>query len=405
MEIWLDLRQASPTANKVISSSRLGEANAIIVGDENNNDDLTVYPKAKIYTVRQQPADRRKHPPRLFAKDNQAIGAIVDVSKPQGQDMAIGLIGSVEWILIKYTQEETDQKDRVDEGDSGWIMIPAENLISSSQDTGTKLAAEVTCAGEVVGLSRALELGVDALFVDAFADEDLWEAVLEARNERQSTADAADSGVDNVLKDDAPRVIQGMCKRLSTPGGRSTVLADRVCIDLVQTLKPTEGCWLGSSAKITALVLSEAAQSSFVPSRPFRINAGPVHSYVVMGDGVTTKYLSELQAGDEVQVYDVESSAARAVAVGRLKIEIRPCIMCGLFAFDNGEELGQEEDGQVFLQQAETVRLGQRIGESGFVRVTDLDSHGSTVLSDVLLRVVESGTHVGKTYSGKVVEK
>lgn len=35
-------------------------------------------------------------------------------------------------------------------------------------------------------------------------------------------------------------------------------------------------------------------------SRPFRINAGPVHSYALLGDG-STKYLSELCAGDQAR--------------------------------------------------------------------------------------------------------
>ena len=39
--------------------------------------------------------------------------------------------------------------------------------------------------------------------------------------------------------------------------------------------------------------------SGFVPPRPFRVNAGPVHAYVLMADG-STKYLSECRAGDEV---------------------------------------------------------------------------------------------------------
>ena len=151
-----------------------------------------------------------------------------------------------------------------------------------------------------------------------------------------------------------------------------------------------------------ALVLSEAAQSSFVPSRRFRINAGPVHLYVLMGDGVSTKYLSELRAGDEVLVFDVEMETERAVAVGRLKEEVRPCIQIEL-SVD-----GSTAKGQVFVQQAETVRLGKRKGEAAFVRATGLESIANddvAVEEEILLRVTELGTHVGKAYSGKVQEK
>ena len=53
------------------------------------------------------------------------------------------------------------------------------------------------------------------------------------------------------------------------------------------------GCLLGSSAKLLALVLAETAASGYVPPRPFRVNAGPVHQYVLMADG-STRYLSEV---------------------------------------------------------------------------------------------------------------
>ena len=326
------------------------------------------------------------------------MGAIVDVTTSAGQDAAVGLVGSLEWIVITCDKTETD-------ADEGWIMIPAENLISACQGTGTKIAAMVDNAGDVGGLADALQLGVDALCVDAtkaVRDEKLWAACLDAKEAKLAAK--------SQMEDDAPTpttsgpsIVQGSCKRLATPSGKSTVLADRVCIDLVQSLKPTEGCWLGSSAKIMALVLSEAAQSSFVPSRPFRVNAGPVHSYVLMGDGVSTKYLSELRAGDEVLVFDVEAETERAVAVGRLKEEVRPCIQIELSV-----DTGSVEKGQVFVQQAETVRLGKRRGEAAFVRVTDLESVADDAVAveeEILLRVTELGTHVGKAYSGNVQEK
>jgi len=172
--------------------------------------------------------------------------------------------------------------------------------------------------------------------------------------------------------------------------------------------------------------------SALVPSRPFRINAGPVHSYVLMGDGSSTRYLSELTAGDEVLVYDARTGQSRSVAVGRLKVEVRPCVMVGLRVVGNGgcggekeEEEGGESNnhletdvdddvvGQIFLQQAETVRLGQ--SEGSYVRVTSLstldttaqetDSRKAIQGDDVLLRIVGTGTHIGRAYSGKVLER
>jgi len=404
MELWLDLRRLSVEddgATEIIAPSRLDCIDALLLVDDDGRDQLSLPTFSnKRYAV-ENDANPKK-PPKLFcrgASSSTPIGAIIDVSTPSGQDAALGLVGSVEWIVI------TCQEDKED----GWIMIPAENLISSCQNTGTKIAAVVDRVGDVGGLARALELGMDALCVDALDvldNEDLWDALVDAKEERSQSAAASNAAIAGGASDSGlssepsscPAIVQGTCQRIVSAGGKSTVLADRVCIDLVQSLQPTEGCWIGSSAKIMALVLSEAAPSSFVPSRPFRVNAGPVHSYVVMGDGSSTKYLSELRAGDEVLVHDVVSGRERPVAVGRLKVEVRPCVQVGLFTEEGASR------GQVFLQQAETVRLGQTVGDDSFLRITDLD-HEDNGQSSVLLRVVGLGTHVGKAYSGKVTEK
>ena len=437
LEVWVDLRHFQHDLGPSSSLSFLDGADAVIMSSEQASDEtlrrtLPPFPASKfIAKTPLSKADGDMIIPRLYSDGNndhhQPVGGIVDVTSSAGQDTAVGLIGSLEWIVISCHKEETgagtpcasdaNKQNDVDDEDKGWLMIPAENLISACQGTGTKVAAMVANVGDVGGLADALQLGVDALCVDAakvILDDMLWAACLDAREGKSLTAKSQMEDVASTTKT-GPSIVPGSCKRLATPSGKSTVLADRVCIDLVQSLKPTEGCWLGSSAKIMALVLSEAAQSSFVPSRPFRVNAGPVHSYVLMGDGVSTKYLSELRAGDEVLVFDVEAETERAVAVGRLKEEVRPCIQIEL-SVDIGvdtECTGAECDssiakGQIFVQQAETVRLGKRRGETAFVRATDLESvadDDSAVGREILLRVTELGTHVGKAYSGKVQEK
>ena len=63
------------------------------------------------------------------------------------------------------------------------------------------------------------------------------------------------------------------------------------------------------------LVLGETAVSGYVPPRPFRVNAGPVHQYVLMADPPgATKYLSEVVAGDTVLAVDAASVRHRAAS-------------------------------------------------------------------------------------------
>jgi 3-dehydroquinate synthase class II len=59
-------------------------------------------------------------------------------------------------------------------------MIPTENLIAAAQFTGTKIAFYVSQSQDIIGLSNALELGVDALCIKtglSYHDPDLWKIV------------------------------------------------------------------------------------------------------------------------------------------------------------------------------------------------------------------------------------
>jgi len=62
-----------------------------------------------------------------------------------------------------------------------------------------------------------------------------------------------------------------------------------------------------------------------------------------------TKYLSELQSGDEILLVNLEG-ILRSATIGRLKIEVRPMILIK-WVDENDKE------GSMFLQQAETVRV------------------------------------------------
>jgi 3-dehydroquinate synthase II len=136
-------------------------------------------------------------------------------------------------------------------------------------------------------------------------------------------------------------------------------LGDRVIVDTTSLLRPEEGMLVGSAARLLFHVASEAEGSRFTRPRPFRINAGAAHSYALLADG-STRYLSELEAGDSVLVA-VPRGAPRSVRVGRLKIERRPLSL--VEATDAGRA------ATVFVQEAETVRLSS---DGGRVPVTDL---------------------------------
>ncbi len=293
--------------------------------------------------------------------NGKQVGRRVDVSNSTGQAQARAMAGSVEWILLDLGE---------------WKMIPIENIIAACDGGPTKVAARISSAEQVLGAAFALEIGVDALLVD----ENTLSTALIAKSQRGEVAtETSDEISTNEIELSNLEVIE------VREGG----VGDRVCVDLTSMLEQEEGMIVGSSSKSMVLVHGETVESEFVPTRPFRVNAGAANSYIMMADG-TTSYLSELKMGDEVLVVNSNGDSRNCV-VGRVKIEKRPFI---LFRWKNENY----NEAGVLLQQAETVRL---ISESReLVSVTELVP-GMKLLG----WNGGAGRHVGRTISAEVDEK
>jgi len=89
-------------------------------------------------------------------------------------------------------------------------------------------------------------------------------------------------------------------------------LGDRVCVDTCSSMVSGEGMLVGNSSQALFLIPAENMENPFVNTRPFRMNAGPVHAYIRMADG-QTKYLSEIGTGDCVLVVNFEGKSYPAV--------------------------------------------------------------------------------------------
>lgn len=97
---------------------------------------------------------------------------------------------------------------------------------------------------------------------------------------------------------------------------------DRACVDTCSYLRQDEGMLVGSFSQGMILCCSETHPLPYMPTRPFRVNAGALHSYVLC-PGDRTRYLCELEAGSQVLAVGA-CGRARPVTVGRVKIESRP---------------------------------------------------------------------------------
>lgn len=270
----------------------------------------------------------------LHDGDGGRHGMIVSVDDAAGQQAALAAVGVTDWVLAECRE---------------WRMIPLENLVGAAAGSGTRVAALLTSASQLQGAAGALQLGVDAVVLAP--EPDLWEAA-EALGPAFNEAPAPSAPVEA-----APAALQALEVVEVSPAG----MGDRVCVDLTSLLEVGEGMLVGSASRCLLLVHGETLASEFVPARPFRVNAGAVHAYV---EGVAGRrpYLSDLAAGDRVTVV-ASSGARREVTIGRLKVERRPLLLVRV--------KDATSDGQLFLQQAETVRLVGADHEP--IAVTDLE--------------------------------
>ena len=261
--------------------------------------------------------------------NDSVIGYSFMIDGHKSHEKVRNKIGLVEWIVLDF---------------SNWKMIPVENIIAECEGTGTKIAVIVNLAKDVNGIAFALEKGVDALVIEN--DDDLIHACSIAKSQRLEN-----SSLDSIQTSESLEKLN--LSELTITKIESGGVGERYCIDLICLISKGEGMLIGSSSSSLSLVHGEVIDSEFVPARPFRVNAGPPHSYILMADG-KTKYLSELISGDNVMLVS-ENGSTRSATIGRLKIEKRPFLR---IYWENDYEISNS----IFLQQAETVRILSRVG-------------------------------------------
>ncbi|GAA2337227.1 3-dehydroquinate synthase II [Dactylosporangium salmoneum] len=121
---------------------------------------------------------------------------------------------------------------------------------------------------------------------------------------------------------------------LTVTGITHAGMGERACVDTCTYLAQDEGILVGSRAKGMVLCVSETHPLPYMPTRPFRVNAGAIMSYTLTEDG-HTRYLSELRAGGVVLAVGADGRT-RPVVVGRVKIETRPLLSVDAVS-DSGE--------------------------------------------------------------------
>jgi 3-dehydroquinate synthase II len=301
--------------------------------------------------------------PKGFSEKAKALGRVQTIS----EDGDLKLDKDVVIFTIKSGEDEDEivklsQKKKVILQCSDWTIIPLENLIAKGAD----VIAQVRNLEEMETAFGILEKGVRHVVYHADDVVELKKVLSWFR----SRGDRIALKIAEVIK--------------VKPVG----MGDRVCVDTCTSMGPGQGMLVGNSSNALFLIHSESISNPYVSPRPFRVNAGPVHSYTRVPEG-KTRYLSELSAGDPVLIVNFNGDTTTGI-VGRLKIEKRPLMLVKAVA--DGKEM------TTIVQNAETIRLTDPEGNA--ISVVNL-SPGDKIL----VAMEEGGRHFGMKIEESITEK
>ncbi|MFC7057419.1 3-dehydroquinate synthase II [Halovenus salina] len=283
--------------------------------------------------------------------DNAASGGFVRILDEEYEAFAEEIATEAEYTLVVGED---------------WQIIPLENLIARIGEE-TTLVAGATTAKEARTAFETLERGAEGVLLDTDDPDEIRRTVEIAEEMDREQLDLTWAEVTAI---------------------EQTGSADRVCIDTGSLMDDDEGMLVGSMSRGLFFVHAETADSPYVDSRPFRVNAGAVHAYA-RAPGGETNYLSELSSGDTVQITDTDGNTRDAL-VGRAKIEQRPM-------FRIQAETSDGDRIETLLQNAETIKVSTPEGRKA---VTDLD-----VGDEVRIYYDDTARHFGEAVEESIIEQ
>lgn len=225
---------------------------------------------------------------KLSAADRpDRSGAFVEVVDDPTLRVACAAAQSLEYTVVKFRDP---------------TKIPLEIVIAAADKSPGRLICEAGSLEEAGIIVDVLEKGSDGLLLAPKDANDIF-------------------GLTALLASSTPDLD---LTTLTVESIEHNGLGDRVCVDTCTHFEKDEGILVGSYAHGFVLCVSETHPLPYMPTRPFRVNAGALHSYVLGADN-RTNYLSELKAGSTVLGVTADGRTRRIV-VGRVKLESRPLL-------------------------------------------------------------------------------
>jgi 3-dehydroquinate synthase II/3-amino-4-hydroxybenzoic acid synthase len=213
------------------------------------------------------------------------VGVRCEIADHDGMELAARMCGPAD-VLVAAFADETN--------------IPLELLLARAQHTGTRVLKELLNAAESSIVLGVLETGPAGLVVRGDQLAELGQVAAAIRTHG-----------------DAQRELVSLEVTRAVPVG----MGHRGCVDTATLFGPDEGMIVGSTSSGGILVCAEVHYLPYMNLRPFRVNAGAVHSYVFGAE--ETAYVTDLRAGERAHAVSSDGRF-REVVVGRIKVELRP---------------------------------------------------------------------------------
>ncbi|MDG5802861.1 3-dehydroquinate synthase II family protein [Streptomyces ossamyceticus] len=347
---WIDLREVPrPQLQAVVDAAVHARMAGVVSAD---TELLTTLPPTVTRVLAaadgapaavRKPGDKAADKGGKDAKDtgSKSSGATASGSAASGPSASATDAGTgIDVLLRKFTtQEELDTLAAAHRAAADASGAPVAGFIDVRDDRTLRLS----CAGAmalpytVIHFADPTKIPLEIVLAAAESAEGKLVTVVGDLEEAAIVFDVLERGSDGILY--APRsadevfalarLLQASTPQLelstlTVESIRHVGLGDRVCVDTCSHFEEDEGILVGSYSSGFVLCCSETHPLPYMPTRPFRVNAGALHSYT-LGPDNRTSYLSEVGSGSTLLAVGADGRTRRVV-VGRAKLESRPLL-------------------------------------------------------------------------------
>lgn len=361
-ELWLDARNLGSEVQNIVTDA-INRNYTVIILNENDLEKIHTSGKTRkaVYVNKKKDIEKYSNADLLITdnivmadeihKAGKEVVLHMQVNDRESMEMAANIEIDIQYLIVQF-------KDTTN--------IPLELILAKSQYHNIKVLKYVTDISDANIAMAVMECGSDGVVLNSNSVEEIY-----------LLSEAVEKRAKGKLQLVPCEIIE--IKHLE--------MGARACIDTTSLLSEKEGMIVGCTSGGGLLICSEVHYLPYMETRPFRVNAGTVASYV-WAPNDKTEYIANLEAGSRLMVVDLDGNT-RVVNVARVKTEFRPLILI--------KAKYQEQVINCIMQDDWHMRVYSSEGK--VVNITDL-KEGDLVLG----YVCESGRHVGIKIDETIIE-